>query len=1047
MTTRALMRASKWDADTARDHLRERVVAGQGVLGGQAVTVYVEPLLKDDGRGGLLQSIRVDVDDPVTEAIVRTDGGTTVPSVVEPGPAGIRVLVPEVDSTTAVRLSLPQLSADDAIAVELTPQRHWTIHLVHHTHLDIGYTDPQGTVLNEHLSFLDSCLDLTHETQDWPEDARFRWCVEALWSFEQWAKARPVARVQELIDRVHEGRIELTAMPFNLHTETCSTDELHELLRLSRDVRKTYGVEFTSAMQTDVPGCVAGLPDALTQAGVRYLSVAHNWAGRSVPHLVGGQDLPRLFRWQAPSGASVLVWVTDTPHGMAYMEGPMLGFERSYEVVDDLLPAYLTSLANNPYPYGEGVFGSTPTDTPLYRKPYGWDILHLRVQGKFADNAPPRRIMSETVRSWNEQWAFPRLRLSRNEDFFVEAEQRYGDEIKTFEGDWNDWWADGVGSGARPMQLCREAQGRIADAQTIGSLAGVSGADGAEDDTRDARPAYLAASLFDEHTWGAGDPWTHGDHGFHSGEQQWHWKYGQSIRAHDEATTLMNRTVARLASTTGTAAGSLASFHVVNTCSWKRTDIAELFLPESRVPLEVGVAVVDSRSGKQLPFDTRPQTNPNHRDAGRFLLVAVDDVPSLGRVRLDIVASDDPESAAVIASAGNLSIGAEETAFEGGNLATDTVLENEFLRVEVDLSTATIRSIVDKLSGRELVNADATVGFNGYVYDEYGSAPHINHLSGKVAALNGLEMLGRRSLARPAALLEHSSTATVERIVYEAGGPGVEWIRTTLILPHGVNRLDIENRIAKPVTAAKESAYFSFPFAFADPTVRVEATGGVVGTDIPAVPGGAHYMRAMRRWISMESDGQAVAWSTQDAALVQLRQISLPYAPFPPTLVEDEPGTIFSWVHNNLWDTNFPSQQGFEMTFRYSVAASANAEGTTLGVRTAAATSRPLVGVLAPRGTTIAPQEQIETSWLQLSDDRVRIVGVITPQPGRLLLRLQSVAAEPIRLRITTPLDVSTASLATYVGETRDELDVVDGAVDATIPPYTAEAVLLALRA
>jgi hypothetical protein len=212
-------------------------------------------------------------------------------------------------------------------------------------------------VLAEHLAFLDSCLDLMNRTDNWPDDAKFRWSVEALWSFDEWTKVRSKEKIDEFIKRVKEGRIELTAMPYNLHSETCSTDELHELLRLARDVSKQYGIEIPAAMQTDVPGAVVGLTDVLAANKVKYLSVAHNWAGRSVPHLVGGQDQPRLFRWVGPSGKGVLVWVTDTPHGLAYMEGPMIGFNDGYEWVDDLLPAYLQSHAEHPYPYPGGVFG------------------------------------------------------------------------------------------------------------------------------------------------------------------------------------------------------------------------------------------------------------------------------------------------------------------------------------------------------------------------------------------------------------------------------------------------------------------------------------------------------------------------------------------------------------------------------------------------------------------------------------------------------------------------------------------------------------------
>ena len=50
-----------------------------------------------------------------------------------------------------------------------------------------------------------------------------------------------------------------------------------------RDVADAWDLPLIAAMQTDVPGAVGALPDALGEAGVRYLSVAHNWAGRSVP--------------------------------------------------------------------------------------------------------------------------------------------------------------------------------------------------------------------------------------------------------------------------------------------------------------------------------------------------------------------------------------------------------------------------------------------------------------------------------------------------------------------------------------------------------------------------------------------------------------------------------------------------------------------------------------------------------------------------------------------------------------------------------------------
>ncbi|WP_049570666.1 glycoside hydrolase family 38 C-terminal domain-containing protein [Streptomyces sp. SBT349] len=1067
MTTRALVRTTAWDNDRIRDSLRDSVVSAEGSLGGVPVRLTVEPLLRRAADGGLLQSLRVGPagDLPLPGALsVRTSSGTPLGAEELPGPDGsVRLLVPAVETNERVTVGLRDGGGGDGaegVEVTLTPQRQWTIHLVHHSHLDIGYTDPQGRVLAEHLSFLDSCLELTGATDSWSEDSRFRWCVESLWSFRQWADARPAEQVAEFVRRVREGRIELTAMPFNLHSETCSTDELHELMRPAREVAERFGVSFTSAMQTDVPGHVVGLVDALATAGVKYLSVAHNWAGRSVPHLVGGEKLPRLFRWRAPSGRSVLVWMTDTPHGLAYMEGPLLGFDTDYARVDDLLPAYLTSLASNPYPYEGGIFGWSMDRETIEREPYPWDVLHLRVQGKFGDNAPPRRVIAETVRRWNETWAYPRLRLSRNEDFFADAEERLAGRIQTFEGDWTDWWVDGVGSGAMPLSLARTAQGVVADAQTIGTFAGILGAEGAADDSRDAAGVYEAVSLFDEHTWGAGDPWTHGhDHG-HSGEDQWHWKYGQARRGHDDGQSLLNRATARLGQRLGRPAGAAAAFHVVNTCSWPRTEVARIFLPESSVPLDRAVEVRDARTGEAIAHEERPQVNDTHRDAGRFLLLRVPGVPAAGSVRLDVVpvagAEDGGGDGAVVKSATgwNPTGGTDredpaETAARALARPDATVLENEHLTVRVDLARACVASVTDRATGRELVRSGAVVGFNGYLHDSYTTAGGFNHNSSRTTASDRLEHLGARAAAPPAALIDRRSTPVAEILVYETSPAGARRVRTTLTLPHGVARLDIENRVDKDATLGKESAYFAFPFAFEAPRVRMEASGGVTGSGLDVVPGSARHMRAVRRWVTLEEDGFAVAWSTQDAPLVQFGNIALPYAPFPATLEEDEPATVFSWIHNNLWDTNFPSRQGFDFPFRYSLACASGEAAAGLGPRTAAAFSHPLHAVRArgeagEAGTAGAAEAADTLAFAEVGDPRVRLVGATTPPGGgSVLLRLQSFAEEPVACRVRARFPVTAAHQADYLGTPSGALPLADGEVTVPIPALGTTAVLL----
>ncbi|QHY93552.1 hypothetical protein SSPS47_00210 [Streptomyces sp. S4.7] len=1027
-----LARPSWWDSNTARDILRDRAVSAEGALGGHPIRFACEPLLRQDGTGGLLQSVRVTAGRPVTRARVTTVTGSALRCDALPGPGNdTRLLVPEVDAPTLVLVELPELAEGESVEVLLTPQRHWTLHLVQHAHLDIGYTDPQSTVLAEGRKYLDSLLELCRTTDDWPDESKFRWAVEGFFSYENWSQNRPPRMVAEFLDRVREGRIELAAMPFNLHTETCSTDELHELLRPIRELREREGIAITTAMQTDVPGQVVGLPDVLADSGIRYLSVAHNWAGRAVPHHVGGQDLPRLFRWRAPSGREVLVWRTDTPHGLAYMEGSILGFDESFDRVDDLLPNYLTALANHQYPHeGRGIPGFPILDEEFKGDPYPWDILHLRVLGKFADNGPPRRIIADTVRRWNEEWAFPVLRTSRNEDFFIDAEERLGDRIETFEGDWTDWWVDGVGAGAVPLAATRDGQAALADAQTLAGHAEILGASDGTRITEAASEVYRAASLFNEHTWGAGDPWTHGDHSHASGERQWHWKYAQALNAYDGAHTLLDAASAALGERLSPREGTLAGYYVVNTCSWERSETVRLFLPESTVPLADPVRVVDSRDGTPLNVVEEEQSNELHRAAGRFLLFRLAGVPAHGAVRVDIEPASCP----------SIELSAEDSAAADAS----TILENEFLRVHVDLSSACIDSIVDKRSGAELVRQDATVGFNGYLYDEYATAGGFNHQSSKTTADSSMHLLATRQTAPPAGLVERTSDATGETLVYECAPAGTRRLRVKVHLPRASARVDLENRIDKAATLTKESAFFAFPFAMNSPVVRMEATGGVTGTGLPTVPGSAQHMRAIRRWVSLQEDGTGAALATQDAPLIQVGGVAIPYAPYPQSLAQEEPGTVFSWVHNNIWDTNFPSEQAFDHVFRYSIGwqkTPANG-GAVLGMRTAAVGSRPLVPVRARRVPDASPGTTY--SQLTLDDPRVRVVGLTVPEPGRVLVRLQSFAEEPVICRLTPGVSVTGAASADYLGTVGATLRVeADGSLPVPVSRLGTTAVSL----
>ena len=278
-----------------------------------SVKVASLPLFRRTEDGDLSQVLRL-----VVLAVTRLETQPLrSPTGIPPGTAKARsrilvhLFVPEVyePRTFSLRVEATDREPFEA-GVEILPQRKWSVFLVHHSHLDIGYTDTQSSVLQHHLQYLDSVLDLASATDDWPEDAKFRWNVEANWPLLHWMKNRPESDRIRFFDRVREGRIEICALPFSMHPKrirSTSWRASYASRRIYRAVRRAHTDRHADRRTrgNDRP------PSPLVDADVRYLSVAHNYAGRS-PHLVGGQELTRPFYWRAQRQTPVGV-----AHGLA----------------------------------------------------------------------------------------------------------------------------------------------------------------------------------------------------------------------------------------------------------------------------------------------------------------------------------------------------------------------------------------------------------------------------------------------------------------------------------------------------------------------------------------------------------------------------------------------------------------------------------------------------------------------------------------------------------------------------------------------------------
>ena len=75
--------------------------------------------------------------------------------------------------------------------------------VLHHNHIDIGYTHPQTVFWNLSDRFIDEAIDLCEETAGFPEEARMRWTCEVTAPVMHWldqASEQQIRRMKKLVN-------------------------------------------------------------------------------------------------------------------------------------------------------------------------------------------------------------------------------------------------------------------------------------------------------------------------------------------------------------------------------------------------------------------------------------------------------------------------------------------------------------------------------------------------------------------------------------------------------------------------------------------------------------------------------------------------------------------------------------------------------------------------------------------------------------------------------------------------------------------------------
>ena len=443
------------------------------------------------------------------------------------------------------------LAAWTATAFSAEPARKWTVYLLPHSHIDIGYTHLQPEVEQLQIRNLDIVLDLCQKTADYPADARFKWNSEVHWPVDCYLRKSSPEKQQRLMEAIRAGQIGLDALYGNELTGLCRPEELLRLCESAKQLAERCGVKAESAMISDVPGLTWGTVPALAQAGVKYMSLGNNFLDGGLT-LAAWEDKP--FYWLAPDGRQkLLCWL------------PYKGYALAHENVGgyklEQLPELLAKLEKKGYPY---------------------DILHLRWQIA-ADNGPPDASLPDVVKRWNSKPSNIRVVIATTSTAFRELEKRFADKIPVVSGDFTPYWENGACSSARETAVNRTAAERLVQSEILSAIFSPQ-----HYSAEQFAEAWRQVILYDEHTWGAYNSISEPDKPFV--KDQWKIKQAFALDGDRQSQKLLKETLDQRGNPIANCVD------VFNTSSWPRTDLVILDKASS-----VAGDIVSDPDGKNVP--------------------------------------------------------------------------------------------------------------------------------------------------------------------------------------------------------------------------------------------------------------------------------------------------------------------------------------------------------------------------------------------------------------------------------------------------------------
>jgi alpha-mannosidase len=213
------------------------------------------------------------------------------------------------------------------------------------------------------------------------------------------------------------------------------------------------------------------------------------------------------------------------------------------------------------------------------------------------------------------------------------------------------------------------------------------------------------------------------------------------------------------------------------------------------------------------------------------------------------------------------------------------------------------------------------------------------------------------------------------------------------IISQGLNKVNLVSIIDKEKIYTPEGVHLGFPFLIPDGVIHLDLAYGIYRPDADQVKAACKNYFTPEKWVDISNQNYGVTWVTKDAPLIEVGDITADATVYGWIETLKPSRTIYSYIMNNYWETNYKAEQNGVVPFRYSI----HPHGMFIPAdaeKFAAQESEPLIVIPVK-------EKKGETESLFLIKNEGVIATALIPQTDGYLIRLFNSGGNPQALEIT----------------------------------------------